>query len=280
MINKGLTIAKITRPRLSGIAFRERLFHLLDEGRKKPITWVAAPAGSGKTTLVASWLEHGRPAGSLLPCLWYQVDEGDGDIATFFYYMGLAAKKAAPRHKKPLPLLTPEYLQGIPTFTRRYFENLFSRLTPPRSPSLSKRGMGGVIVLDNYQDAPLQSGFHDMIARALDVIPEGINVIVISRGEPPAQLSRLKANNNISFIGWDKIRFTIEETRGMLEQKGCNLTDEALMMFQWKTDGWAAGFTLMTESIRMSGFQPHSTRAYIRTPLITSRMRYSPNLTG
>lgn len=130
------SLSKITRPAVSDILQRERLFLLLDEARSGSVTWLCAPAGSGKTTLVASWL-----ASRKLPCLWYQVDEGDGDLATFFYYMGLAGKKAAPKHKKPLPLLTPEYLLGIQTFTKRYFEDLYGRLTPPSS-SASKKGSG------------------------------------------------------------------------------------------------------------------------------------------
>lgn len=162
------SIAKITRPKLSGISPRDRLFRQLDKARKKPVIWVGAPAGAGKTTLVASWLDERK-----LPSLWYQVDAGDGDLASFFYYMGLAARKAAPRVKKPLPLLTPEYLQSIPVFTRRYFEELFRRLKTP-----------ALLVLDNYQDAPLVSGFHEMVAHALDTVPEGINVIILSRTGP------------------------------------------------------------------------------------------------
>ena len=110
------TLAKLSCPSQADVVQRERLFSLIDKGRKRPITWVSSPAGSGKTTLVASWFDSRKNRS-----FWYQVDEGDGDLATFFYYMGLAAKKAAPRYKKPLPLLTPEYLLGIPTFTRRYF---------------------------------------------------------------------------------------------------------------------------------------------------------------
>jgi hypothetical protein len=116
-------LAKISRPRISEVLERSRLFLQLDQKRKAPITWISGPGGSGKTTLVASYLDSRR-----LPCLWYRLDDGDGDIATFFYYLGLAARRAAPRSKKPLPLLTPEYLLGIPAFTRRYFEELFSRL--------------------------------------------------------------------------------------------------------------------------------------------------------
>ena len=212
------------------------------------MTWLCAPAGSGKTTLVASWLDSRK-----LPCLWYQVDEGDGDLATFFYYMGLAGKKAAPKHKKPLPLLTPEYLLGIQAFTRRYFEDLYGRLTP-RNSSSSKKGIGGVIVFDNYQDAP-GPAFHEMTAQALEVIPEGINVIIISRTEPPAQLSRLRAGRKMRVIGWDDIRFTVEETKGMLEGEECSLSDEALTALQCRTDGWAAGLVLLMERARKGGFE-------------------------
>jgi hypothetical protein len=126
---KAPSLAKITRPRLKGILPRKRLFRLLDKSRDRPIIWVSGPPGSGKTSLIASYLDTRK-----LPCLWYQIDEGDADIATFFYYMGLAAKKALPRMRKPLPLLTAEYLPGMLTFTRRYFEELFGRLNPPSHP--------------------------------------------------------------------------------------------------------------------------------------------------
>jgi ATP/maltotriose-dependent transcriptional regulator MalT len=132
------TLTKISPPRASDAVPRERAFRLLDECMRRPAVWVASPAGSGKTTLVSSYLQARG-----IPCLWYQTDSGDSDIATFFYYLGLAAKKAAPRFRKPLPLLTPEYRMGIPVFARRYFEELYKRLKPPFA-----------IVLDNYQEVP------------------------------------------------------------------------------------------------------------------------------
>ncbi len=243
---------KITRPNPSGVLSRKRLFQLIDRGRKKSVVWISGPAGSGKTTLVAGYLKQRK-----LPCLWYQVDEGDSDIASFFYYMGLAAKKAAPRVRRPLPLLTPEYLQGVPTFTRRYFEELFRRLTPPRSPSLAKRGMGGVfLVLDNFQDAS-SPAFREVISCGMEAIPEGINVIVLSRSEPPVQLARLRANNKMTFIGWSDLSFTLDECRAFLKAKGGNaLSDETARQLHKKTDGWAAGLVLMTEMAKTKAIHP------------------------
>jgi LuxR family transcriptional regulator, maltose regulon positive regulatory protein len=188
-------LAKVTRPTLPDIFPRKKLFDLLDELRKRPIIWVSGPPGCGKTTLVGSYIETLK-----VPCLWYNLDEGDSDPATFFYYMGLAAKKAAPRMKNSLPLLTQEYLPGISTFTRRYFENLCDRI---KSPSL--------IVFDNYQEVPNEAAVQDVIRTGLSAISEGINVILVSRSRPPASVIRQKANRMMEALGWDQLQFTLED---------------------------------------------------------------------
>ncbi|MBI5409204.1 MAG: hypothetical protein HZA14_07550 [Nitrospirae bacterium] len=207
----------------------------MDQSLSKPVSWVSAPPGSGKTSLVASYLDHCKRR-----CLWYQVDEGDADIATFFYYMGQAAKNAAPGKRKPLPLLTPECLPTISAFALRYFETLYSRLLPPFA-----------VVLDNYQDVPLNTVFHDLVCNGLSVIPQRINVIVLSRSEPPPAYTRLQAGSRISFLGWDEIRFTVEETDKLVQTKKLRgLAAPTIEQLHNKTQGWAAGLVLMIEKAR------------------------------
>ncbi len=229
------SIAKITRPRLAKVLPRKRLFQLLDKGLNVPVTWINGPAGSGKTTLVASYLDTRK-----LPCLWYQLDEGDSDIASFFYYLGLAVQKAAPRRQTQLPLLTMEYLRGIPTFTKRYFENLCSRLKPPY-----------MIVLDNYHHIKSESQLHDVMRYALSIIPEGIRVTVVSRGGPPPSLALLNTYNRMCFIGWDDLKFNKGETALLLKSAfGKGLNEAVLTRMQGMTTGWAAGLVLLMERLR------------------------------
>lgn len=235
-----LHLTKITAPNISGIVPRQRLFSRLDRCSEKPVIWISSPGGSGKTSLVTCYLDTRH-----LPHLWYKVDTGDDDIATFFYYMGLACKKASPRFRNPLPLLTPEYLPGLSVFTQRYFEELFRRLKPPF-----------VMVLDNYQDVPEQSHLHEIVNIGLMSVPKGITVMVISRNPPPLNLARLRANNHMELIEWDDIRLSQEETKAILLAKDDRTLDDMdIALLQKKTDGWVAGLVLLIENSRKQGVE-------------------------
>ena len=99
MAQRRASLGKITRPNVSAVLPRKRLFALLDA--QGAAAWVTGPPGCGKTTLAASWLDHVG-----LRSLWYQLDEGDADIATFFYYLSIAAAARDDGVSDPLPLLT------------------------------------------------------------------------------------------------------------------------------------------------------------------------------
>jgi ATP/maltotriose-dependent transcriptional regulator MalT/DNA-binding SARP family transcriptional activator len=200
--------------------------------RKQPAIWVSGPAGCGKTTLVNSYLEARR-----IPCLWYEVDEGDSDLATFFYYLGQAAKRATPRKKIFLPLLTPEYLQDIPTFTKRYFEKLYERLQIP-----------SVVVFDNYHEVSTESPFHEAILKGLSNLPPGVNAILISRSAPPSVFTRLRANHLMEILAWKELRLTVEESAGIVKLRSKQkFSKETIAQLHKAADGWAAGLVLMLQ---------------------------------
>ncbi|MGI9046806.1 MAG: AAA family ATPase [Burkholderiales bacterium] len=229
------SLAKINRPRLFGVVARERLFKLLDERRRHPALCVSGPPGAGKTTLIVSYLDARK-----FPTLWYQIDSGDSDLATFFYYLRLASGSMS-RKSPPLPLLTPEYLPDIAGFARRYFRALFDRL-PKRA----------VIVFDNYQELPAESPLHALIADAISEVPEGVNVIVVSRAEPPPEFARLASNHALQRLGWEDLRLSLDETRDMVALDG-GLDDSVVQSLHEQSDGWATGAVLLARRYRRTG---------------------------
>ena len=229
-------LAKTSRPRLFGILARERLFAALDAGLTQPLVWLAAPPGAGKTSLVASYLEARALRG-----IWYQVDAGDADPATFFYYLRQAAAQAADGRRLNLPLLTAEYLADLPGFARRFFRALFGALPKP-----------GVLVLDNHQDVGERSVFEQIVEQAAQEAPQGITVIVASRADPPGRFARLLASQNVALLGWNDLRLTLGETQSIAETKHA-LDADALRLLHEQTDGWAAGVILMLERLKETG---------------------------
>jgi DNA-binding SARP family transcriptional activator len=195
---------------------------------------VCGPPGAGKTTLVASYLVARK-----LPGLWYQVDQGDTDVATFFYYLA----RAAPGRRRALPLLRPEYRYGLATFTRRYFRELYSRLKAPF-----------VLVFDNYQDVPTDSLLHEVMQAALAEIPQGGRMIFISRGDPPPAFARQRAHQAIEIVDWPQVRFTRAETNRIVQRRAPERwSQETVRWLHESTDGWCAGLVLLLAQLRSEG---------------------------
>jgi ATP/maltotriose-dependent transcriptional regulator MalT/DNA-binding SARP family transcriptional activator len=233
------SLAKLTRPRLHEVVPRERLFAQLDAARGRyPVIWVTGPPGAGKTTLVASYLDASKLAGS-----WYQIDAGDNDISTFFYYLSRTVESPRGKRQAPLPLLTPEYLADIPGYTRHFFREYYSRLKVP-----------AVLTLDNYHQLPHDSAFHGVLELALREVPEEVNVVVISREDPPAECVELVSSERLTHLDWDDLRLTLEEARAIAAIR-LDVDEKTLRSLYQMSGGWAAGWTLSLERARRFGSQ-------------------------
>jgi LuxR family maltose regulon positive regulatory protein len=234
------TIRKICRPSSCEACPRERLFTRLDEALLRPAVWVTGPGGAGKTALVSSYLDIRSH-----PCIWYQLDSGDSDMATFFYFLGMAAGKTVPRWRNQLPLLTAEQLPTLPVFARRYFEALFASLPRP-----------SVVVFDNCQDVK-DSLFQEVMAEGLDTVPAGISVVLVSREGPPSRFARLLANGRLELLDWDQLRFTSAESAEFVKAKiRRELGEEMVQLLHQKSEGWVAGLVLMVEHAKRQGLIP------------------------
>lgn len=262
------TIAKLSRPVLHRAVPRERLFSLLDVHRvQRRGICIVGPPGAGKTTLLGSWL-----AARKVPGIWYQVDPGDADLSTFFYYVAQAAEGFRKPRQRALPLLLPEYLGDVLGFARRFFRELFARLPA-----------GAVVAFDNYQEVSPDEIFHQIVALALDEAPHGIVLAVVSRRDPPACYARLRANQHVAMVDWESLRLDREETSAIAARHG-DSSAEFVTRVHELTDGWAAGLVLaleggvknvdaayISESTRDATFSYFAEEIFARVPPHTQR---------
>jgi LuxR family maltose regulon positive regulatory protein len=240
MARKPPPLAKITQPRLHDVLARTRLFGTIDAALQRSVVWLSAQPGAGKTTLVASYLQahdKDRNGGTL----WYQVDDGDADPASFIYHLRLAAEGlTSPDSAAALPLLTPEYLADLRGFARRFFRALYALLDG-----------NAVLVFDNFQDAPEGSAFHRVMAEAIAQLPAGVHLIVISRSEPEGVYAPLLASDAIALVGGAALKLTLEETQSIARGRGVEADGDMQALFE-RSNGWAAGLTLLLTRTRRS----------------------------
>src|SRR3990172_4722509 len=143
MPKTSLSLAKTTRPTLSQVLERERLFTRLDDCLRSPAVWIAGPPGCGKSTLIASYAQARN-----MESLWYQVDDSDNDIATFFHYLRHTIEKHSrlPGEEIPdLPLGAADWSK----YGRGFLRGRVSRFVAPVS-----------VIFENYEALPANSELH------------------------------------------------------------------------------------------------------------------------
>ena len=222
-------LGKLRRPRLDRSISRDRLFGAIDDSRALPALWIAGPAGYGKSTLVATYLESRAQ-----PSIWLQLDAGDADPATFAHFLGESAALLAPRRQIRMPLPTADDLRDVSAFIVRCLRRLALVLDAP-----------WVLVLDNVQELDRLPALHAGLAAAVGEMAEGSRLIAISREPPPAEYARPLAGRQMALIEAGDLRFTPDETQSLLQLHGRHWSAESLCEI---TAGWAAAMVLLLAS--------------------------------
>ena len=211
---------------------RTALYELLSAGLAGGITLVSAPAGSGKTILLRSWIET---AGLRARTAWVSVERDEHDAQRFWLSV-VEALRGAAGVPGPVEKLTPtlEFDGGA------VLERLVSGLRALEEPVL--------LVIDDLNqllDPDALAQLEELLARR----PPQLRVILATRHDPPLGLHRYRLVGELTEVRAIDLRFTLDETRELLAAAGIGLADDAVASLLSRTEGWAAGLRLAALSL-------------------------------
>ncbi|MBA3641774.1 MAG: tetratricopeptide repeat protein [Acidobacteria bacterium] len=232
-----------------GLVSRPSLIERLNQGNARKLTLVSAPAGYGKTTLLAEWLDA-TPA-SERPAAWVSLDQSDNDPALFWTYV----------------------ITALQTMRSRVGVNALSVLNAPQPPpieavltilinELTEIEDDFTLILDDFHLIDAQP-VHGGIAFLLDHLPPQLHLVIASRADPPLPLARLRAHGESIELRASDLRFTSEEAAAFLNDvMGLDLSAGDVAALETRTEGWIAGLQLAALSMQRRDDVPGFIRAF------------------
>ena len=209
---------------------RERLVEQLMTGLDHRLTAVVAPAGWGKTTLLAQWARRARTERAVA---WLTLDEGDAEPARFWTYAVTSLRVVAPdeadRALRALraPSVDPVDV-ALPTLVN----------------ALEKTRLRCVLVLDDYHLVG-DRHVHEQVEFLLSYLPESLRLVVAGRLDPPLPMARFRVAGHLAEIRTDDLRFDPVEASELLSRVGRVVVGQAdLRALLDRSEGWAAGLQL------------------------------------
>jgi LuxR family maltose regulon positive regulatory protein len=220
-----------TRP---GLISRPRLEEQIAHGLHGPLFLVTAPAGFGKTTLVAASVKHCGMA-----VAWLSLDRDDNQEGRFLTYLVAALQEADP---------------AIGSEARQLMAGL--QPAPPEAVLTSlindlAAASGEIaLILDDYQFISSQK-VHEQVAFLLEHMPEKLHLVIASRSDPALPLARLRARGQMAELRAADLRFTADEAARFLnEVMGLRLDASSVAVLEERTEGWIAGLQMAALSMR------------------------------
>lgn len=220
-------------PTRLGFVRRPRLTARINEGVKGPLTLLCAPAGFGKTQLLAEWA-----AESSDPIAWLTLSAEDNDYVRFFRYLSSAFQEVEPRLSEAIL----DYLE-TPESSRLEMATLLIN-------EVSAIPKHFVLVVDDYQVLENSSIIADLNF-LLNNLPPNLHLVIASRSEQSLELANLRARGQATEIGAGDLRLTHEEIGQFFHQTvRLQLPPETIQALEERTEGWVIGLQLAALSLR------------------------------
>ncbi|MCC2637537.1 MAG: LuxR family transcriptional regulator [Moraxellaceae bacterium] len=204
---------------------RNELLHLLDRSGEFALTFLLAPAGFGKSTLLQQWQQH-RPD---LRTVLLPLDAGDADPVRFFRRLSNVLR------------------QAVPDFDTLYYNPLSAEIAlPPAAVAEAlEQALAAVpgplwLLFDDFQHAHTPF-IQQVMALALQRLPSHIHVVMTSRRHPGFSLSRLKLDDRLLMIDEHDLRLDARQLGHLAGQLGLELTPPQVERLLTLTEGWVAG---------------------------------------
>jgi LuxR family maltose regulon positive regulatory protein len=217
---------------------RTRLLNQLQVGsvEERKLTLVSAPAGYGKTTLVASWLHSlAEPTRKV----WLSLEKSDNEPARFLSYWAAAWNRAG-----EFPLEAISELLDTPQLPpyQNILDEVINALALLEGPA--------TLVLDDYH-AITNPLIHEMLGYFLEHQPRHAHLVIITRSDPPLPLARLRARTQMVEIRASDLRFTDREANHFFNQTmQLVLEEEQIHSLESRTEGWAVGLQLAALALK------------------------------
>ena len=223
----------------SGLVPRPRLIDAIRQGAARKLTVVVAPAGFGKTTLVAAWLAE--TFGAETAAGWISLDPNENEPTSFWMYFIAALRKIHPglgAHAMA-QLLSPQ-----PTAVESILTTLINEID-----ALDR---DFTLVLDDYHVIDAES-IHAAMSFLVDRLPRRMHLVIASRAEPPLALPRLRARGELTELRGTDLRFTLGEASALLRGMSLEVPAGDVETLERRTEGWITGLKLAAFSMQRRG---------------------------
>jgi len=205
---------------------------------RQPVATVTAPAGYGKTTLLARWADADPR-----PFAWVSLDGRDDDGIVLLRYIAAAIHRVEP--------LAPEVLDAL----SGPGASIWSTGVPRVGSALATAERPLVLVLDDVH-AIAKLSCLDVLTALVAFVPSGSQIVVASRDAPDLPLARWRARGSLHEIGVIDLRLDDHEAAVLLRAAGVELDAAEVTDLNGRTEGWPAGLYLAALSLQTGAPAP------------------------